>query len=213
MKQSTSLPNSGYFSDDKGNAAFNASFRRMLVERLKAYKARYLNAENTFRLRHGRDWLHPGIPEAITSGIQEHSAFAETPFQELIDNDLGQIERTVAKLAEAMGKNFATMMYSTMSAACEQTGNTVDAKAEISLADTFFATIEKIEFVADRHGNVNPPEIHTSPEIGKRMAAALEAVSPEFTERFEQLKARKIREALEREAARKAKFVCYRDNP
>jgi hypothetical protein len=213
MTHSTLSSKGCYFSDDKGNAAFNAAFSRRLVELQKTIVSQYLNPENTFRLRHGSDWRHPGTPEAITGGIQEHSAYAETPFQELIDNDLGQIDRTAAKLAEAMHKNFATMMYSTLSAACEQTGNTVDARAEGSLADAFFATIEKIEFVADRYGNVNLPEIHTSPETGKKMAAAMEAISPEFEERFEQLKARKIKEALEREAARKAKFLCYGDNP
>jgi hypothetical protein len=69
--------------------------------------------------------------------------------------------------------------------------------------------MEKIEFVADKHGNVSLPEVHAAPGVAERMISALEAEPPEFVERFEQLKQEKILKAKEREVARKAKFIRY----
>ena len=111
-----------------------------------------------------------------------------------------------------MHRQFAQMLYSTVGAACDQTGNTVDAKAEGSLENAFMAMMEKVQFSVDKNGKVNLPEVHVAPYIGARMIAALEATPPEYKERLEALKARKIEEALGREVERKAKFARYGDD-
>ncbi len=110
-----------------------------------------------------------------------------------------------------MHRQFAQMLYSTVGAACDQTGNTVDAKAEGSLENAFMAMMEKVQFSVDKNGKVNLPTL-LPPDTGARMMAALEAASPEYKERLEAIKARKIEEALGREAERKAKFACYGDD-
>lgn len=201
-----------YFMDEIGSAAFNTAFTQRLAKLQYEAISQYISPGNTHRFRHGGDWNHPGAPEAINGGMQTHSAIIETQFQDLVDNDLGSIDRAAQHFIETMHRQFAQMLYSTVGAACDQTGNTVDAKAEGSLANAFMAMMEKVQFSVDKNGKVNLPEVHVAPDIGARMIAALEATPPEYKARLEILKARKIEEALEREAERKAKFARYGDD-
>ena len=201
-----------YFIDEIGTAAFNTAFTQMLAKLQKEAISQYISPGNTHRLRHGGDWEHPGAPEAIGGGMQTHSAIVETQFQDLVDNDLGAIDRSAQHLIEAMHRQFAQMLYSTVSVACDQTGNTIDAKAEGSLENAFMAMIEKIQFSVGKNGKVNLPEVRVAPDTGARMIAALEATSPEYKERLEVIMARKIEEALGREVERKAKFARYGDD-
>lgn len=212
MSDSTQTSKGGYFIDETGAAAFNTAFTHMLAKLQKEVVSQYISPGNTHRFRHGGDWTHPGSPEAIGGGMQTHSAVVETQFQDLVNNDLVAIERNARHLINAMQRQFSQMIYSTVGAACDQSGNTVDAKAEGSLEDAFMAMIEKIQFSANKDGKVNLPEIHVDPDTGARMIAALEAASPKYKERIEILKARKTKEALEREVERKAKFVRYGDD-
>ena len=212
MSDSAQTSKGGYFIDETGAAAFGTAFSLMLGKLQKEVVSQYISPGNTHRLRHGGDWNHPGVPEAIGGGMQTHSAVVETKFQDLIDNDLSAIDRSARHLIEAMHQQFAQMLYSTVSVACDQTGNTVDAKAERSLEGAFMAMIEKIQFSADKNGKINFPEMHVAPDTGARMLAALEATSPEYKVRLEVITARKIEEALEREVERKAKFAHYGDD-
>jgi hypothetical protein len=107
-----------------------------------------------------------------------------------------------------MQRQFAAMMYSTISEACDASGNTIDAQKEGSLLDSYVAMLEKIEFAVDERGNVEMPQIHP-PELAERITAALKGAPPEFQEKVEQLKQKKASEATEREAARRAKFARY----
>lgn len=202
----------GYFIDEAGTTAFNTAFTLMLAQHQKKIVSEYMPPENTQRFRHGGAWSHPGAPDVIGSGMQTHSAVIETRFQDLIDNDLDAIGRSMRQLIESIRIQFVQMLYSTLAEACDQTGNTVDAKAEGSLENAFMAMMEKIQFVADKSGKVSLPEIHVAPETGARMMAALEAAPPEYIERLEAVKARKIADALAREVERKAKFARYGDD-
>jgi hypothetical protein len=200
-----------YFADEFTASAFDKSVMTFLATVQKGIVSKYLSPENTHRLRHGGNWAHPGLPHAVNGDLEQHSSVAEIPFEDIVKHDLGVIERFAQKLADDMERQFAQMMYSTVSAACDQTGNTVDAKASGSTREAFAEMIEKIEFAADKFGKVNLPEIHAGPEAVASLKKALEGAPPAFHQRIEEIKARKIAEALGREAQRKARFVRYGD--
>ena len=212
MDNTTAVHKREYFIDEAGAKAFNAAFLQLIAERQKEVVAQYMPPENTHRLRHLGAWSHPGAPEAVGGEIQQHSATVETQFQDLIDNDLDTIHRNVRNLLDAMHQHFAQMLYSTVSSACEQTGNTVDAQAAGSVENAFLEVIEKIQFVANKNGEVGFPQLHASPDTAERMRRALETVSPEFKARLDDLTRRKIEEAQGREAERKARFARYGDD-
>jgi hypothetical protein len=198
-----------YFADEAAASAFSKSVATFLAAIQKAIVSKYLRPENMHRLRHGGTWIHPGLPHAVNAGLEQHSFVAEIPFEDLVNHDLGVIDRFAQKLAEDMERQFAQMMYSSVSAACDQTGNTVDAKAAGSTLDAFAEMLEKIQFAADKFGKVSLPDIHAGPEAAASLKKALDSAPPAFQRRIQEIKSRKIAEALDREAERKARFVRY----
>ncbi|PMS37088.1 hypothetical protein B0G57_11575 [Trinickia symbiotica] len=201
-----------YFVDQAGAKAFNEAFLRLVAEQHKQIVAQYMSAENSLRFRHRGSWEYPGAPEAVVGQPRQHSSAVETQFQHLVDNDLDTIYRNVQTLRDAMHRQFATMLYSTMSSVCEQTGNMVDAKAAGSVENALLEMMEKIELVADHNGEVRLPQIHASPETAAHMAESLSAVSPEFKQRLDDILQLKREEAIARESERKAKFARYGDD-
>ncbi|WP_250478106.1 MULTISPECIES: hypothetical protein [unclassified Caballeronia] len=200
-----------YFAEDAGAHAFNASFANFVAEQQKQFVSQYLSPESTHRFRHRGNWLHPGLPDLPDTELQQHSSSIETPFCSLIDNDLSIIQRNAAKLRESMHQQFATMLYSTVTAACAETGNTVDAQASGSLEQAILDMLEKIELNASRNGEVILPQLHAGPDAAVKLADALSAASPEFKVRFDEILRRKSKVAVAREADRKAKFANYGD--
>lgn len=202
-----------YFQDERLSSGFQKSILEFLSNIQKDIVSKYLPPENTHRLRHGGQWEHPGLPDAVSGGIEQHSSVAEIRFEDIVNHDLELIDRFAQKLAKDIERQFAQMMYSTVSAACDQTGNIVDAKAAGDPCEAFAEMLEKIEFCADKFGNVKLPEIHAGTEAASNLNKALENAPPEFHKRMEEIKARKIAEALDREIKRKARFVRYGDKP
>jgi len=209
MADSTEAPVQSYFAYDREALAFQNALLCKFGEIQEAVVGKYLKPENTQRFRHGGGWSNPSSPHAPAVQWHTHSAETETRFEDIVNCDLSQIDQTLAAFRGAMEKQFAEMIYSTVSQAAEEVGNVVDATTERSLADAFMATIEKIDFMADKHGEVHLPEIHVAPDTGARMIAAMASAPQEFRNQLEALKARKPEEALAREVERKAKFVRY----
>ncbi|MEW6164472.1 MAG: hypothetical protein AB1642_05365 [Pseudomonadota bacterium] len=201
-------PRNNYFSDQVAVQGFNLALNKYLASIQKKAFAQYLSHENTLRLRHGDVWKHPANPEASDGGMKEHSVYSETKFQDIVDHRLELIDLCVTQLSEEMHRQFAQMMYSTVNEACNRSGNIVEAKG-MPLTDAFISMIEKISFSADRNGEIRFPEVHAPPDLAKKMIDAVEAAPPEYKKRLEDVTERKSKEALEREAERKAKFLQY----
>lgn len=198
-----------YFAERAALAAFDKALLNHVRAIIKQVVSQFVSPENSQRLRHGGSWSHPGNPEAVSTGMQEHSAELYVTFEDIVAHDLGAIDRHAEKIVEAMLGQFMQMMYSTVSAACDQTGNVVDAKDAGGPLEGFAAMLEKIQFSADKHGKVTLPQVHLHPDAFKRMQDAQKTASPELLRRIEETKARKTAEALQVEALRKARFVKY----
>ena len=209
MEEAASHTRIDYFADEVSDREFHRAVVKFFGAVQKRIVARYLAPENTHRMRHGGEWTHPGLPSASGGEMQQHSSETEIAFDDLVNHDLKLIDRFDAQLEQDIGRQFATMIYSTANAACEQSGNVVDAKAIGSVTEAFAAMLEKIQFSADKDGKVNLPEIPVGPEAAVKLEKALKEAPPEFSQRIEEIKARKIAEALQREVERKARFVRY----
>jgi hypothetical protein len=66
--------------------------------------------------------------------------------------------------------------------------------------------IQNIEFSVGRDGKVSLPEFRVNTETAKLLKTDPSIHSPDLLARFEETRERKVTEALEKEAARKAKF-------
>lgn len=200
------------FFEEPGRAtAFSNSFAVLLSSVQREVVARYLPPENTQRLRHSGTHSHPGVPEAYQSGIQTHSSNTTITFEELINNDLSAIARCIAGVRDDMERQFAQMMYHSISSASEQSGNVVDAQKEGSLLAAFARMLEKIEFSVDKDGNVTLPQIHVGPDKFDSFQRAINEAPLEYHHAIKEIMKGKRADALEREADRKARFVKYGD--
>lgn len=205
----TTTKRNNYFADDRAIAAFDHTFAKHVSGVLKNFVSQFVSPENTQHLRHGEDWRHPGLPDAIGGGMQQHTSEVVFKFQDVVNHDLSSIDRHVQKITEDMGRQFQQTMYATVSAACDQTGNVVDAKAEGGPLEGFAAMLEKIQFSADKNGKVTEPQVHMSPEMFEKLREAEQSAAPELLRRINNARARKTAEAIEREAQRKARFLRY----
>ena len=105
-------------------------------------------------------------------------------------------------MVQQFDESMARMLYETVSAACEESGQVVDGR-DIPFPQAFLEGFKKIELGVDRNGNVSMPEFHVG---SLDMVKQLEAMPPEFQAEVERVKAEKIAKALEVEAERKKKF-------
>ena len=186
---------------------------KFLGDALKLRMSQLIPAENVQRFRHGGAWSHPGLPNAYNAGMQQHSSEVAIQFDELVNHDLSAISRYVGKLVEDLNAQFQRMMYTTISAACDQSGNVVDASAAGGPIEGIADMLETIRFSADKHGNVQRPQIHLSPEAFESFRRAQESAPPELLQRIQQLDEIRSAEAIEEEIQRKARFARYGEAP
>lgn len=186
---------------------------KFLGDALKQQRSQLIPAENVQRFRHGGEWSHPGLPNAYNAGMQQHSSEFSIKFDELVNHDLSAISRYVGNLVEDLNAQFQRTMYATISAACDHSGNVVDASAAGGPIEGIAAMLETIRFSADKHGNVQRPQIHLSPEAFESFRRAQESAPPELLQRIKQLDEIRSAEAIDEEIQRKARFARYGEAP
>jgi hypothetical protein len=185
---------------------FETSVAKLLGKMQADSRQMFVSQHNVLRMNHGGTWVHAAShPEPDTS---MHTISAEyiIPFKDIADNDLSLIARSILPLNEEMEKQFAVNMYGVIGAAADKVGNVVDAKATGSIASSMLEMLRKIELGVGRDGTVSMPQIHVGPEMAERITKELNNVPPDIEAEIQQVKAEKVQEALDREAARKAKF-------
>lgn len=209
MRTPPELPRRTYGAMPKESEEFIQAFSENLAETHKANTEIYISKSNTHRLRHGRHWNTTPHTSGEDSTFQTISSEFKLKLTDVANNNIRLLRAALSETAKEMHKAFAENIYKVVGAAAESVGNSVSAKDHASLTDVIYAAMEKIEFTADRFGNVTPPTMHVSPETGRMLQEIQSKADPEATARFEALVAAKTQAAINSELARKAKFVDY----
>lgn len=207
-----SLPKStraNYFCDETGEEEYRRSFVELLAKTQKVAFAKYMNPENTHRFKHGGHWSHPAAPNVPPTNMKTHSAETEISFDKIVNHDLTVIDQVIGQISESMESQFAKMLFTNVAAAADAVGNTVDAKAAGSIHEAIAQIFDKVQFSADKFGNVTPPSIYLGNQASQALQNSAANAPPEFHQRIEAIIARKTAEALERETQRKARFIRY----
>jgi hypothetical protein len=194
-----------FFGFEQEYADFQLSFTRALYGFNRKLVHDRIPEENTQRFTHGHSWIHTANTDAGDGKFQTMSAELNIKFEEIIANNLDIIPRTFMQIILDFQEQFARALYSTVSDACERSGNVVSARNAGSFAAGFMEAMKQIEFSVDREGNVSLPEIHVGQDAPK-LIAEIESQPPEYHAEFQRLKAEKIAAAIEREKLRKERF-------
>lgn len=194
----------------RGAQEFMSAFTQRLAEAHREAAQKFVSEENVHHLRHGAGWTTMSASEKTDEdSFKLHSTEIATSLDDIANHNVDCLIAALHRAAEDMEMQFAQSVYGMLHETCESTGNVVSAGSQVSLAETFYATIEKIEFSADRFGNVHLPSLHAGKDVASKMLQELNSATDEFKERFEELKALKIQAALRKEVERKARFVNY----
>jgi hypothetical protein len=189
--------------------AFASSFVEALAAIQHAHARQFIAPENMQRLRHGRTWTEPAGETFKEGELKAHSAEMITPFEDIVRNDLSLIHRSILAITSSLQSQFQASLYSTISDACDRSGNVVHAEKGVSFAEMFKAMLEKIEFVADKEGRVSMPHLHLDSMAVDKIREELARQPPEFEVEIERIKAEKVSAAVRNEAERKKRFAYY----
>ncbi|WP_232821145.1 hypothetical protein [Dyella sp. C11] len=98
-----------------------------------------------------------------------------------------------------------------ISDSCASVGNVVQSRENAPIWELFYEALEKIELVVGINGEVEMPQIHVGEKAFEDLKNSIANAPPDFTQKLDELKAKKRDEAYAREAARRAKFARYGD--
>jgi hypothetical protein len=185
---------------------FETSVASLLGKMQASSREMFVSQHNVLRMNHGGTWVHAASDPEPDTSMHTISAEYVIPFKDIADNDLSLIARSILPLNEEMQKQFGLHMYGLIGAAADKVGNVVDAKATGSFPASMLEMLRKIELGVGRDGTVSMPQIHVGPGMAERIAKELENVPPEIEAEIQRVKAEKVQQALDKEAARKAKF-------
>lgn len=172
--------------------------------------ARFIPPENVLRYRHGEAWSIRRADASTDVGrFKTVDVLQLVHHEDFVNNDLRKLLEIFQEyIQEFTRKNEELVVETTMTAA-ESAGNEVSASGPGSWAEAFLQSLEKIKLSADRHGNVNMPQILVHPETGEEMRAELESQGPSYERRVEAILREKAEEARREELARLSNYEGF----
>jgi hypothetical protein len=182
------------------------AFGQEVLKQLRKSQHAYVDPRNVQRFLHGRSWQsHQSYDPDQVSELERHQHQMNIKFDDIMLRRLELIESTLNELSSEMAEAFIRSLYSTVSEACDKYGNVVSAGKEPARA--YIEMLEKIQFGVDRNGSVSIPQIHAGTAAIDAFRRDKTMNSIEFEEKVSKITEMKSAEALERKAARKAKFT------
>lgn len=186
---------------------FQKEFDRVVRFHVQKLRNDTIPPENTLHFSHGARWLStkPDQSEQEQS-LQVHTHEANLPLQRVVDHDLDAFGDHIEAIVNAVHEEFIKTIYDTVSKACDESGNIVDAKEAGSSTAAFLEMLRKIEFGVDRQGNPTRPSIHMGSEAIEKFRREADALGDPFKREVEQIASLKEDRAREKETARRTKF-------
>ena len=160
---------------------------------------------NILMFHHGGSWQsHQSYDPDRVDEMQTLRHEMKFDMEEILIGRLDVIERSCMEISNGMAEGFAKAFYQLLSDTCEEHGNVIDGG--VSLGEQMLQAMETVEYSVGRDGAVVLPEFRVSPSIAKLLSTDPSLSSPELQARADAIKKLKSAQALEKEAARKARF-------
>ena len=166
-----------------------------------------ISSRNALVLRHGQEWEFAREDQSThKGGLHKSTAESVITCEAQVNNDLDAFRANLHSIVEQFTSQMSRRVYETVSEGATEVGNVVAAAESGSLAEAFVEMLNRIEFGVDEQGQVSIPAIHATPEHTDAMLEALHAQGSEFEKRVEDIKQKRVAEAIQREKERRAKF-------
>lgn len=194
------------FLNVSAEAAFMAGFSSEIGNRLNRLRERYLPSENVLHFNHGRHWEAPANELGEKAGTMDSfGAESQLNLSDITNYRTNAIFDIIDHMTSALNAEFERLMIDTLSSATEKSGQIVSAAGR-SKAEAMYEMIEKMELSLDKDGELSMPSLIANQQVAVDIMSQLEKTTPEFEDRLNSLKARKKKEAQEREVQRLARF-------
>lgn len=191
--------------------AFMRSFGEAVGRLVKEEQKKYISPQNIHAFSHGIEWQshNSTSPDEVSSLKQfQHEFVIES--DDVIARNTDLIFEKENELARAMNTSFTRELFSTVSAACDSSGNVVTGKGK-GFAESFLEMIEQVEFGVNRKGEPVLPSIHLGTEAFEKFLKDPLFQDPDFKRKVDQVKTKKIDSARERERERLSRFKSKDD--
>lgn len=196
------------FSFKKEQAATDAEFISLVAEGISTVREQYISSENMLGYKHGGSW-QTNYPHALDNKgeMKKFSTSTSIGYSDIVDHDISKLKISIENIVKSMGDQLIGSVFSLVSETSDRSGNVVSAKDHASMAESFLASLEKIELSVDQNGEIQLPTFYVAPSVGDKIVAELKDAGPEFEARVEAVKELKTKKAIQYEADRKSKFL------
>lgn len=182
------------------------SFMRDALEKLEVLRETYVDARNVHSFSHGTSWQsHNSYAPDRVSHLQTQSHDSQIPFEDVLMGRLEVIPESLTSLVDSMMDGFGRSFFQTLSQVCEENDRVIPTAG--SLGEQFIAALDSVEFSVGRDGSIQKPQMMVGTEVMNRIRHDPSLRSAELQAKAQMITELKSAQALEREAARKAKFV------
>ena len=166
----------------------------------------YISEDNVHKLYHGKGWGRINAEGEDRSVLKPISVSLSVEKESIIKNDISKMFDFMSEFTKSFTSQVVGNMFSSVSEACDKTGNIVKQSDCKSQADMFLESLKKVEFSVDENGKVKLPSLHMGSDTVDSFMKEIEAQPPEFMEEVELIQKQKTDIALECEKIRLSKF-------
>lgn len=191
---------------NEDSSEFMRSFAEQVGENTRYLRERYMDPENVLKFSHGHSWEAPANELGDKKGtFQRHGTETKVRLSDIAEGRAHVVIDALNQVTRDMHDQMERMMFETMKAATDQTGQVVNANGR-SMPETMYEMLEKMELPLRNDGELSMPSMFIHPSQYPKIMAELDKAGTEFQQRLESLKVKKKEEARIKEQERLARF-------
>ncbi len=210
MTQNSSQRSLIPFAAKEEASEFGSAVMEKVMKEYQRLLAEHVPPENVAVFPHGKTWtFQQQRAEGFAAESGEFKA-QSTEFRvhddRIFANDLSLVDELVTGMSKQMADGFKERLFAELNDVCEKADRVTKLSKNGPIADALLESIEDIQCGVDADGNVSMPTLSLSPDMIERLQRELLIRKTELEKRAQQTREKLERDALTREADRKAKF-------
>lgn len=179
-----------------------------IPRRIHALHTQFIPERNILKYIHGTKWTFSNTQgEEVPGDFKQHGEELLVGADERANGELEKLTGFADDIARKMAGATVETMFETVETVTQETGNVVTwSRKQKNAPAVFLEMLRKLQFGVTEDGKPSLPSfVNPDPAFIAELQEHLDT-NPSFKDEVEKIKAKKITEALGREAERKGKF-------